>query len=159
MKRYKCVAMGGTFDLLHFGHLDLLKKSFEIGSHVIIGLTSDDFAKTILKKNLRNNFEIRLANLDNFIRNEIRSRSFEITKLEEEFGPLMFSEFTDCLVVSSETSIKGERINKIRSKKGLLPIDIVIVKMRLAEDGIPISSTRIRAKEIDSAGRILGLKK
>ncbi|HSA74642.1 MAG TPA: pantetheine-phosphate adenylyltransferase [Candidatus Nitrosocosmicus sp.] len=159
MKRYKCVAMGGTFDLLHFGHLDLLKKSFEIGSYVIIGLTSDDFAKSILKKNLRNTFEIRLANLESLIRNEIRSRSFEITKLEEEFGPLMFSEFTDCLVVSSETSIKGERINKIRSEKGLLPIDIVVVKMRLAEDGIPISSTRIRAKEIDSAGRILGLKK
>jgi len=151
--------MGGTFDLLHFGHLDLLKKSFEIGSYVIIGLTSDNFAKSILKKNLRNSFGIRLANLERFIRNEFRSTSFEITKLEEEFGPLMFSESTDCLVVSSETSIKGERINKIRSEKGLLPIDIVIVKMRLAEDGIPISSTRIRAKEIDSAGRILGLKK
>jgi pantetheine-phosphate adenylyltransferase len=151
--------MGGTFDLLHFGHLDLLKKSFEIGSYVIIGLTSDDFAKSILKKNIRNTFEIRLANLESFIRNEIRSRSFEITKLEEEFGPLMFSEFTDCLVVSSETSIKGERINKIRSEKGLLPIDIVIVKMRMADDGIPISSTRIRAKEIDPAGRILDLKK
>jgi pantetheine-phosphate adenylyltransferase len=153
------VAMGGTFDLLHYGHLDLLKKSFEIGSYVIVGLTSDNFAKSILKKNLRNSFEIRLANLEGFIRNEFHSTSFEITKLEEEFGPLMFSEFTDCLVVSSETSIKGEKINKIRSEKGLLPIDIVIVKMRLAEDGIPISSTRIRAKEIDSAGRIIGLKK
>ena len=151
--------MGGTFDQLHLGHLDLLKKSFEIGSYVIVGLTSDNFAKTILKKNLRNSFEIRFANLESFIRNEIRSTSFEITKLEEEFGPLMFSEFTDCLVVSSETSIKGERINKIRSEKGLLPIDIVIVKMRLADDGIPISSTRIKANEIDSAGRIVGLKK
>ena len=151
--------MGGTFDQLHLGHLDLLKKSFEIGSYVIVGLTSDNFAKSVLKKNLRNTFEIRFANLQSFIRNEIRSTSFEITKLEEEFGPLMFSEFTDCLVVSSETSIKGERINKIRSEKGLLPIDIVIVKMRLAEDGIPISSTRIKANEIDSAGRILGLKK
>ena len=151
--------MGGTFDQLHLGHLDLLKKSFEIGYYVIVGLTSDNFAKTILKKNLRNSFEIRFANLESFIRNEIRSTSFEITKLEEEFGPLMFSEFTDCLVVSSETSIKGERINKIRSEKGLLPIDIVIVKMRLAEDGIPISSTRIKANEIDSAGRIVGLKK
>ena len=151
--------MGGTFDQLHLGHLDLLKKSFEIGSYVIVGLTSDNFAKSVLKKNLRNTFEIRFANLQSFIRNEIRSTSFEITKLEGEFGPLMFSEFTDCLVVSSETSIKGERINKIRSEKGLLPIDIVIVKMRLAEDGIPISSTRIRAEEIDSEGRIIGLKK
>ena len=153
------MAMGGTFDLLHLGHLDLLRKSFELGSFVIIGLTSDNFAKSILKKNLRNNFELRFENLQSLIRTEIHSTSFEVTKLEEEFGPLMFSELTDCLVVSSETSLKGERINRIRSEKGLLPIDIVIVKMRLAEDGIPISSTRIRAKEIDSAGRILGLKK
>jgi pantetheine-phosphate adenylyltransferase len=101
--------MGGTFDLLHYGHLDLLKKSFEIVSYVIVGLTSDNFAKSILKKNLRNSFEIRLANLEGFIRNEFHSTSFEITKLEEEFGPLMFSEFTDCLVVSSETSIKVKR--------------------------------------------------
>jgi pantetheine-phosphate adenylyltransferase len=159
VKRYNCVAMGGTFDLLHLGHLDLLRKSFEIGSYVIIGLTSDDFAKFVLKKNLRNTFETRLLNLQSLIQEEIRSTSFEITKLEEEFGPLMFSESTDCLVVSSETSIKGERINKIRSEKGLLPIDIVIVKMRLADDGIPISSTRIRAKEIDPEGRTLDLKK
>lgn len=151
--------MGGTFDLLHLGHLDLLRKSFELGSFVIIGLTSDNFAKSILKKNLRNNFELRFENLQSLIRTEIHSTSFEVTKLEEEFGPLMFSELTDCLVVSSETSFKGERINRIRSEKGLLPIDIVIVKMRLADDGIPISSTRIKAKEIDSAGRILHLKK
>ncbi|VFJ12781.1 Phosphopantetheine adenylyltransferase [Candidatus Nitrosocosmicus franklandus] len=151
--------MGGTFDVLHLGHVDLLRKSFEIGSYVVIGLTSDEFAKYRLKKNLRNTFETRLKNLKTLILNQIRSTSFEITKLEEEFGPLMFSEYIDCLVVSSETSTKGEKINKIRSEKGLLPIDIIIVKMRLAEDGLPISSTRIKAKEIDPEGRILDLKK
>lgn len=151
--------MGGTFDVLHLGHVDLLRKSFEIGSYVVIGLTSDEFAKYRLKKNLRNTFETRLKNLKTLILNQIRSTSFEITKLEEEFGPLMFSESIDCLVVSSETSTKGEKINKIRSEKGLSPIDIIIVKMRLAEDGLPISSTRIKAKEIDPEGRILDLKK
>lgn len=151
--------MGGTFDVLHLGHVDLLRKSFEIGSYVVIGLTSDEFAKYRLKKNLRNTFETKLKNLKTLILNQIRSTSFEITKLEEEFGPLMFSESIDCLVVSSETSTKGEKINKIRSEKGLSPIDIIIVKMRLAEDGLPISSTRIKAKEIDPEGRILDLKK
>lgn len=151
--------MGGTFDVLHLGHVDLLKKSFEIGSYVVIGLTSDEFAKYKLKKNLRNTFETRLKNLKTLILNQIRSTSFEITKLEEEFGPLMFSESIDCLVVSSETSTKGEKINKIRSEKGLSPIDIITVKMRLAEDGLPISSTRVKAQEIDPEGRILDLKK
>ena len=159
MKRYKSVAMGGTFDILHLGHLELLKKSFELGSFVVIGLTSDKFAKFTLNKGLRNSFESRYKNLENFISDNIRSSSYEISKLEEEFGPLMFSEDIECLVVSSETIAKGERINKIRSDKGLLPIDIVSVSLKLAEDGIPISSTRIRDKEIDSTGRVLSIKK
>lgn len=151
--------MGGTFDLLHIGHLDLLKKSFEIGSYVIIGVTSDNFATSILKKRLQNPFDTRYKNLIALIKKEIKSDSFEITKLDEEFGPLMFSEKIDCLVVSSETNTKSARINKLRSDKGLLPLDIIIVKLRLAEDGFPISSTRLRTKEIDSSGRTLNLKK
>ena len=151
--------MGGTFDILHLGHLELLKKSFELGSFVVIGLTSDKFAKFTLNKGLRNSFESRYKNLENFISDNIRSSSYEISKLEEEFGPLMFSDDIECLVVSSETIAKGERINNIRSDKGLLPIDIVSVSLKLAEDGIPISSTRIRDKEIDSTGRVLSLKK
>jgi pantetheine-phosphate adenylyltransferase len=151
--------MGGTFDILHVGHLELLKKSFELGSFVVIGLTSDNFAKFTLNKRLRNSFEYRYRNLENFISHKIRSTSYEISKLEEEFGPLMFSDDIECIVVSTETVAKGERINKIRSDKGLLPIDIVSVGLKLAEDGIPISSTRIRNKEIDSTGRVLSLKK
>lgn len=151
--------MGGTFDILHLGHLDLLKKSFEIGAFVVIGLTSDKFAKATLNKKLRNSFEVRYKNLETFIHDEIGLTSYEITKLEEEFGPLMFSDSVDCLVVSSETSMKGKRINSHRSKKGLLPVDIITVELRMAEDGSPISSTRIRANEIDSTGRMVSLKK
>ncbi|GKS61607.1 phosphopantetheine adenylyltransferase [Candidatus Nitrosocosmicus sp.] len=149
------MATGGTFDILHLGHLDLLKKSFELGSFVVIGLTSDSFARSTLNKDLRNSFESRYENLRNFIRDNIKSTSYEISKLEEEFGPLMFSDNIDCLVVSSETSIKGEKINNIRADKGLLPIEIVLVNMRLAQDGNPISSTRIRHKEIDPTGKVL----
>ncbi len=149
------MATGGTFDILHLGHLDLLKKSFEVGSFVVIGLTSDSFARSTLNKDLRNSFESRYENLRNFIRDNIKSTSYEISKLEEEFGPLMFSDNIDCLVVSSETSIKGEKINNIRADKGLLPIEIVLVNMRLAQDGNPISSTRIRHKEIDPTGKVL----
>jgi pantetheine-phosphate adenylyltransferase len=159
MKRYSCVSIGGTFDLLHLGHFDMLKKSFEIGSFVVIGMTSDSFATTRLNKRIHNSFRVRCQNLKAFIAKEIKSDSFEITQLDEEFGPLMFSQKIDCLVVSSETYTKGERINKIRSDKGLSPIDIVVVNIRLAEDGLPISSTRIRAREIDSSGRLLNLKK
>ncbi|HET6590181.1 MAG TPA: pantetheine-phosphate adenylyltransferase [Candidatus Nitrosocosmicus sp.] len=158
-KKYRSVAMGGTFDVLHLGHLDLLKKAFDISFYVVIGLTSDYFAKERLKKYLKNPFEIRLNNLEALITKEIGSTSFEITKLEEEFGPLMLSNKIDCLVASSETSKKGELINKLRTDKGLDAIDIITVELRMADDGLPISSTRIRNHEINPYGKVLGSKK
>ena len=59
LKKYDCVAMGGKFDILHTGHMELLKKSFEIGKVVIIGLSSDTFVKEKLKKSINNSFEVQ----------------------------------------------------------------------------------------------------
>ena len=155
MKKYDCVAVGGTFDIIHLGHLDLLKKSFEVSHFVIIGLTSDNFAKNTLNKTLKNTFEARLNNLNILIKSNIKSINYEITKLEEEFGPLMFSSKIKCLVASTETSIKGERINKLRVARGLKEIDVVSVELRLADDGLPISSSRIKNSEINPEGKVL----
>jgi pantetheine-phosphate adenylyltransferase len=159
LKKYDCVAMGGTFDILHTGHIELLKKSFEIGKFVIIGLSSDNLVKEKLKKNINNSFEVRKYNLVKIIDSEFGSYSYEITKLEDVFGPLMFSEKVDCMVASTETSYKGKRVNEIRTKMGLPTIDIISVDLKLAKDGLPISSSRIRANEIDEMGNILKNKK
>ena len=50
--------MGGTFDIIHIGHLSLIEKATSISEKTIIGLTSDSLA-TRNGKNLRNNFETR----------------------------------------------------------------------------------------------------
>ena len=55
MVAFDLVALGGTFDLIHKGHLELLEKAFSISSKSIIGLTSDKMAKRI-GKNLKNDF-------------------------------------------------------------------------------------------------------
>ena len=33
----------GTFDLLHYGHLNFLKRAKELGDYLIVGVSSDDF--------------------------------------------------------------------------------------------------------------------
>ena len=45
MSKFSLIAMGGTFDIIHRGHLTLLTKAFEISDKVIIGLTSDEFVQ------------------------------------------------------------------------------------------------------------------
>ena len=41
MTKFESAAMGGTFDIIHKGHMALLSKAFSISSNVIIGLVSD----------------------------------------------------------------------------------------------------------------------
>lgn len=45
----KTVLVGGCFDLIHFGHLEFLKKSKQSGDFLIVALESDEF----IKKNKR----------------------------------------------------------------------------------------------------------
>jgi pantetheine-phosphate adenylyltransferase len=146
------VALGGTFDIIHIGHLRLLEKAFEVGKFIVIGVTSDEFVKSNLKKKINNTYSVRVENLKQIIKDVFKSCNYRITQLDESFGPLMTSDEIDCLIVSSETEKKGKNINTIRAKMGLSPIDVITVELVLAEDGKPISSTRIRSNEIDKRG-------
>ena len=39
----KKVITYGTFDLLHYGHINLLKRSKSLGDYLIVGLSTDEF--------------------------------------------------------------------------------------------------------------------
>ena len=39
----KKVITYGTFDLLHYGHINLLKRAKSLGDYLIVGLSTDDF--------------------------------------------------------------------------------------------------------------------
>ncbi len=153
MPQFGTVALGGTFDIIHKGHDALLSKAFSVSSHCIIGLTSDELA---FKKNKKiiNNYSKRIKSLTNFLEKKFSSSSYSISKLENDFGPAAIEGKVDALIVSEETSNKGEILNALRKKQNLPPVEIVVVPMVLAKDGVRISSTRIRNSEIDAEGNL-----
>ncbi|MEE8179341.1 MAG: pantetheine-phosphate adenylyltransferase [Nitrosopumilaceae archaeon] len=153
MTRYNLVAMGGTFDIIHKGHIELLRKSFSISSKVIIGLSSDELVKKMGKK-ISNNYHQRFESLSTAIEKNFPNSSYQISKLENDFGPAVLEEGVEALVVSEETKNMGQILNQLRAKKNLPPVEVIVVPMVLAKDGSIISTTRIRDSEIDNEGNL-----
>jgi pantetheine-phosphate adenylyltransferase len=154
MPQFGIVALGGTFDIIHKGHIALLSKAFSISSHVIIGLTGDDLANK-MGKNILNNYSKRYETLTSELHKKFPNSSYSISKLENDFGPAAIEGKLDALVVSEETRHKGDILNKLRKAKNLSSVKIVTVPMALAEDGSRISTTRIKNSEIDVEGKLL----
>lgn len=147
------VAVGGTFQYFHDGHAKLIEKAFEIAENgkVHIGLTSDEM---LSKSHSVDNYEIRRVRLLQYIKKmEISDNRYEITKLNDPYGPSLEEDF-DFIIVSPETYPVALKINRIREEKGKKLLGIVYVEYVMAEDGIPISSTRIAKGEIDRHGRL-----
>ena len=49
----------GTFDLLHYGHINLLRRAKALGDYLIVGLSTDEFNWTCKQKRCFFNYEQR----------------------------------------------------------------------------------------------------
>ena len=64
-KKYKKIAVGGTFDKFHKGHEKLLSTAFEMGEEVLIGVTSDNFESK--KVHEIESYSFRIQRIDKFV--------------------------------------------------------------------------------------------
>jgi pantetheine-phosphate adenylyltransferase len=157
-KKYRKVVVGGTFDRLHLGHKALLRKAFEVGKIVYIGLTSDEmvrnkpYAERILP------YEHRLKDLLKFI--EVNGYTdYRIMKIHTAIGFADSMKSLEAIVVSEETYKGALIVNRAREEKGLKPLDIVTIPIIKSYLGDKISSSLIRAGLIDPFGRPLHWKR
>ena len=54
----------GTFDLLHYGHINLLKRAKSLGDYLIVGLSTDEFNNKEKNKECYFDYENRKSLLD-----------------------------------------------------------------------------------------------
>ena len=74
----------GTFDLLHHGHIRLLKRAKELGDYLIVGVTADDFDKTRGKINVQQSLMERVeAVRATGIADEIIIEEYEGQKIDD----------------------------------------------------------------------------
>jgi len=155
MRKFKTVIVGGTFDELHKGHKALLLKAFEVGNHVMIGLSTDELALKLKKNHKVASYENRLKELKNFLKDQGLLKKAKIVPLETPYGVTLSKGCAEAIIVSRETEPRAREINQKRKAKGLPSLKVIVIEMIEAENHKPISTTRIKQKEIDREGRLL----
>jgi pantetheine-phosphate adenylyltransferase len=153
---FDTVATGGTFDILHKGHYILLLKAFEVGNHVIIGLSSDNYENQ-KKKKIANDYPIRLKNLRKFIKEKFNKSNYSIYELNNFYGPTVLNKEVQAIVTTESSKENCIKINALRESKNIIKLEIVIVPLVEDHEGKVISSTRIRQGEIDINGSKLSM--
>lgn len=163
--------LGGTFTPIHNGHRALLHSAFQTGSHdgegdghVVVGLTAESLARETRSDpshaDLLGSFSEREETLSTTLEriSGAYTATWEIVKITDTFGPAATREDADALVVAPEGKAqqRARELNDERLRRGYRPLEIHTSPFVVAEDGMRISSTRIRNGEIDAQGRLLG---
>ena len=150
------VILGGTFDELHSGHVKLILEAIKLGDKILIGLTSDEFAKKTKRRNILP-YAKRKENLLRLLKSISYSgdKKIEIFKIDDPYGPTIERDDIDIIVVSTETYPRAEEINKIRRERNMKPLAIYVINIVETKEGEKISSTDIKLDKYDTWGRRL----
>ena len=157
---HRSVVLGGTFDGLHKGHESILTRAFQEGKRVTIGLTSDRYITKHKPKQGIATYDERKQMLSQWLKDKGVIERAIIVSIDDQFGPTVpgthhapqpEGDF-DAILVSTLTRDTAHRVNELRRDAGWRDLAIIEIPMVKATDGAPISSSRVRNHEIDTAG-------
>ena len=141
------VAVGGTFDGLHYGHRKLLTLAISsvepTNGKLLIGITSDDMLTSKKLSEYIPSLDDRIYNVKQFLNAlspGLKNR-INIVVLNDPFGPPAHQDNIDALVLSHETLENGILLNDIRKKKGLKELKLLCTRRT---EGNVMSSTMLR---------------
>lgn len=163
------IFVAGTFDGLHAGHQRLLAEAFTRGGRVTIGLTSDAFVaryksdQSTNENSLKNEkFKLKIRDYEErkqVLQRWVKAQGLEdrsaIIPISDPHEPAASMKDLDALIITRENRTTGERINALRQGLALSLLSLIEVSIVPAQDGKPISSTRLRNGEIDPDGRLV----
>lgn len=152
--KYASVFVAGTFEGLHAGHRFLLARAFEAGECVTIGLTSDAFVHHHKLDKLVQ-FNERKRVLEVWLTAQKLDARATIIPIDDPYEPAASMAHLDALIVTAENKKRGEEINTLRQGRSLQPLTLIEVPIVAAQDGKPLSSTRVRNGEVDADGRLV----
>lgn len=153
MKKYEHIAIGGTFDHLHKGHLLIFDKAMELGSNITIGLATEKIYFTKPLANLIQSYQIRKKAIEKHFESKSYNGIVSFTKLEDIYGPSIVDASFDAIIVTDETCDNAVKINKKRQENKLKPLTIIKVRLVKGDYSKIIRSERIRMGQMDREGK------
>ena len=149
--KFQQAVLGGTFDLLHKGHISLINTAFKKSQFVTIGITTDKMLKASAKLPYEDQTKRRKKILQYLTQNKMAKRA-KIMWIDDIYGPTAKDKNLQALIISKETLPNAKLINKQRTKNKLKKLTLIICPQIQAQDKKPLSSTRIREGEINRLG-------
>lgn len=154
MRKFKRLALGGTFDRLHHGHHHLLNTALAFGESLIIGITTDRFPHHKEAQDLIFPFHQRLQELQKYVHSQNATQSVQLIPLHDPYGPTITDPAIDGLLVTDVTYEGGIAINHKRNALKLHPLPIIKAELIKDSQGLYISSTRIRKGLVGRSGTV-----
>ncbi|CAG2112558.1 unnamed protein product [Medioppia subpectinata] len=127
---YDFVCLGGTFDNLHNGHKVLLSSAqLRCNNCLTIGVTDKSMIKSKTLSELIDPFDVRVDHLNKFVKDIDPFIKYNIVAISDPFGPAIVDSSLECIVVSLETLRGGQKINEIRNKDNMKPLDVIKIDL------------------------------